>query len=292
MESSENMKIAVLITCFNRKENTLSCLQGLYDNLAPGKQLDIYLVDDGCTDGTAAAIAEKYPLVNVIQGTGSLYWNGGMRLAWDEARKKDYDFYLWVNDDSMIYPDAIFNLIQTYNNLVKENKSVGAILGSMVDPTTKKLTYGGRNKSSGINPLKKTTILEPQVEPITCSFVNGNLTLIPKNTVNKIGILSDIYTHGMGDFDYGLRAQSVGLDCWIAPGIFGECEVNPIKGSWKDKTLDINSRVEKTKNITQLPPMNEWFHFTRQHARYVWPLLWLSTWLRCSFPKIWLLIKS
>ena len=43
------MKIAVLLTSFNRKEKTKECLQSLYKILS---ELDVYLVDDNSTDGT------------------------------------------------------------------------------------------------------------------------------------------------------------------------------------------------------------------------------------------------
>lgn len=53
------MKIAVLLTCFNRKEKTLACLAGLYEsqkvynerNSTP-IEMEVFLTDDGCTDGT------------------------------------------------------------------------------------------------------------------------------------------------------------------------------------------------------------------------------------------------
>lgn len=44
--------LAVLITVHNRKEKTLKCLQLLHAQLPmEGYQVDIYLTDDGCTDG-------------------------------------------------------------------------------------------------------------------------------------------------------------------------------------------------------------------------------------------------
>lgn len=45
--------IAILLTVFNRKEKTVKCLQHLNIQLPlQGYKTDIYLTDDGCTDGT------------------------------------------------------------------------------------------------------------------------------------------------------------------------------------------------------------------------------------------------
>ena len=52
------MKIAVLMTCYNRREKTLACLDALQKtSVSSGDiQLSIYLTDDGCSDGTAEAV--------------------------------------------------------------------------------------------------------------------------------------------------------------------------------------------------------------------------------------------
>lgn len=59
-----NIKIATIITCFNRKDKTTSCLAHLFEatnnyNIQHSQlpiELAIFLTDDGCTDGTAYAV--------------------------------------------------------------------------------------------------------------------------------------------------------------------------------------------------------------------------------------------
>ena len=88
-------EFAILLTCYNRKDQTLECLKSLKKNTLFFK---IFLVDDGSTDGTAKAVSACYPDVNIITGNGQLYWNRGMHLAWETASKNDFDFYIWIND--------------------------------------------------------------------------------------------------------------------------------------------------------------------------------------------------
>ena len=95
------MKISVLLTCHNRKEKTLICLRKLFEQDVRNVEFDVFLVDDGCTDGTAEAVREEFPKIHIIQGDGSLFWNRGMCLAWEEARKNGaHDAVLWLNDDT------------------------------------------------------------------------------------------------------------------------------------------------------------------------------------------------
>ena len=51
----ETKNIAVLITCYNRKDKTLLCLESLFKQQGLGIDfsLAVFLVDDGSTDGTA-----------------------------------------------------------------------------------------------------------------------------------------------------------------------------------------------------------------------------------------------
>ncbi len=286
-------RVAILLTCFNRKEKTLQCLTRLRGQIGATRiRQQVYLVDDGSTDGTRNAVANDFPDVNIIHGNGTLFWNGGMRLAWSEALASKHDFYLWVNDDSMIYPDALCRILATYNELLENSLNPGAVLGTMVDPVGKQPTYGGRLRNSKFNPISCGPVLKPGEGPIRCDFVNGNFTLIPSISVGKIGILSDAYTHSIGDFDYGLRLQKAGLSCWIAPGTFGECARNSKSEGCTDSSLPIAERMGKMRNLGQLPPVNEWMHYVRLHGGHAWPWLWLRAWVRGRFPFIWAMIRS
>ncbi len=287
-----NNKIAVLLTCFNRKELTLICLEMLYKQEVDDLSVDIFLVDDGCTDGTGAAVKDRFENVKLISGDGNLFWNGGMRLAWNTALKGDYDFYLWINDDSLIYTYAISKILEASQQLVANNENVGAIIGTMVDPISKVPTYGGRLCNSKFNPLSFGDVIHPCDSSVKCNFINGNFTLIPADSVKKIGILSNAFTHSMGDFDYGLRLQKSGLTCWVAPGIYGECETNSEKGGVKDNTLTVSERLKKMNNISQLPPIDEWKYFVRQHGGLLWPLLWFKAFLRGKYPYLWAFLRG
>ena len=69
---------AVLLTVFNRKEKTLKCLSRLFAQLpVEDLQIDVFLTDDGCTDGTAEAVENLFPSVHTLKGNGDLYWNRG-----------------------------------------------------------------------------------------------------------------------------------------------------------------------------------------------------------------------
>lgn len=285
---------AALITCHNRKMLTLRCLKGIYSqiNAIPDCRLAIYLVDDGSTDGTLDAVKQLYPEVITLTGNGQLYWNGGMQIAWQKALSDtDYDFFLWINDDINLSNDAIPRLIECYCDLSTRSKDIGAITGTMVDPISKQPTYGGRNPTNKLNPLKLGDVIPPQNQIQPCTIINGNLSLITNTAVKTIGTLSNIYTHGLGDFDYSFRLRQAGLKVWIAPGIFGECPHNSPKGTWRDASLPVKTRLSLLKRPNQIAPEKEFLTFVRLHGGKFWFLLWFKIWLQWRLPILWLISR-
>ena len=214
------MKIAVLMTCFNRKEKTLKCITYLFKQVLPlNISIEVFLVNDGCTDGTEVEVKEKFPQVNVIEGDGSLFWNRGMCLAWDEARKKyKYDAYLWLNDDTMLSEDALAVITKCSNEY--PGSIVVASISSATNPTV--VTYGGYRNNKIITPGDKF---------IECDTFNGNCVYIPREVSDKIGYLDPYYRHSMGDFDYSWRAVKNWIKCLVTP-IIGTCDRNPPEPCW------------------------------------------------------------
>lgn len=294
LKQSPISSCAVLMTCHNRKEKTLACLTSLFDTSIKSKKnnclITCFLVDDGSTDGTSEMVNELFPQVNIILGSGKLYWNQGMRLAWQKAMQdKSYDYYLWLNDDVTLYEDAINQLVSSYQSLIDKGHNVGALVGTLQDPKTLLATYGGRNIDNPMFPLRYQEVLTPAEDEIRCDYINGNCTLISAKSVDTIGILSSEFTHSMGDFDYGFRLKSSGFSCWVAPHYFGQCCPNDYRNKYKNTELSISDRITLIKKPTILPPADEWMIYVRKHAGIFWPVYYVKAWLRKSLPIFWVI---
>lgn len=287
------VSIAVILTCHNRKDKTLTCLKDLMNQDGiENVDLTVYLVDDGSTDGTGDAVKKNFPQVNLFKGNGTLYWNGGMRFAFSVAKKSDYDYYLWLNDDTFLYSDALKLLLDTSNSIRSQKGGDVIVTGTINDIDTGKVNYGGRIKKSKFQPLKFIQ-LENSTEPQQCDTFNGNVVLIPRNVAKKIGNISPEYSkqHG-GDIDYGLRAKYAGFESWVAPGFIGECASNTTEGTLFDKKLPFKERIKIMKTPHGVPPAKEWMVFSKRHAGFLWPIYWIRTMVRVIFPWTYLLFKK
>ncbi|WP_204105363.1 MULTISPECIES: glycosyltransferase family 2 protein [Spirulina sp. CCY15215] len=279
-------RLATLLTCYNRKAKTLECLNALFQQKDLDKiTLDVYLVDDGSTDGTGEAVKEAYPGVKVIQGTGNLFWNGGMRLAFAEAIAQDYEGYLWLNDDTILYPDALRSLLDTAENLAQQGFEQAIVAASTQDPKTQEFTYGGMKQKGWFHPPFKMQEVHPINTPLTCDTICGNFVLIPRNVVAAIGNLDPQLTHYAGDWDYGLRAKQAGCTIWIAPGYQGTCPRNPKPSPESKLELQIGlQKIRQPKGLAlqdvTLHPLVEWKVLMQRHGGLFWFIFWLLPYRR------------
>ncbi len=275
-------KLAIIITSYNRKEKTLVCLERLFQNTLPeGYSLDVYLVDDGSIDGTEQAIHELYPSVNVIKGDGNLYWNGGMRVAFNVALKKGFDYYLWLNDDTLLYPTAIDSLIKTNHQLTQQEDKPVVVVGATQDEISGKITYGGVIRPSKWKPTN-FKLVSTKTVPVKCETMNGNCVLIPNEIAQIVGNLESKLVHAMGDLDYGLRVGYAGYSVWVMPAYAGACSHNPVTGSFIDSRISIIERFKKILQPKALP-ITSWRVFTQRHAGVFWPIFCVWPYVKVFF---------
>lgn len=272
-------KIAVLMTCHNRVAKTLECLGYAYRSMekCPYAEFKVHLVDDGSTDGTADRVREIHPEVNVIPGSGNLYWAGGMRLAWTTAAtEQDPDAYIWLNDDSNLRPEAFDMLLRA--DQLAEGRAV--VCGSFVSAVTGKITYGGR--------LDSPEFLAPDGTLQKCETISGNFVLVPRSVFQAIGGLDKVFRHAIADFDYGRRAIATGFRCVVAPEIAGTCESNPRLPRWCLPEVPVIQRFRNLYSPLAYAQPLPFFVYERRHFGLALALRhFLSIHLRAAFPRLW-----
>lgn len=273
--------IAVLLTVFNRKDKTLECLKRLYTQLPlNGYQVDVYLTNDGCTDGTPEAVMKQFPKVKIINGNGNLFWNRGMYTAWQEAAKKNYDFYLWLNDDTYVYSNMLCALLKASS--LKNDKAI--IVGATQSLDGKNITYGGR-LSNGKIPALDGNLTSVQ-------YFNGNIVLVPRYVYNKLGNLDYYFTHSKGDFDYGLRALKAGIEMYQVGECLGVCDLHESLDKWCNPKVSFVQRWKMLHRPNGMPP-KETFHFEKRHSGLITATFhYLTVHMRCLFPSLWVKLNK
>lgn len=277
--------IAVLLTCYNRKAKTLQALESLLESAkrqstSPPVSFKVFLTDDGSTDGTAEAVLELLPTVHIIKGTGNLFWAEGMRWAWEEARIGTFDGYLLLNDDTNVYPELFDELVKIDQYSLDHFGTAGVYIGAT--EYNSELTYSGALITNAF--LYKQKRLIPNGMPQKCDIGNANILYVSKESVEKVGIMTKGYAHGMGDYDYTLKASRKGVPVLLSPLVWGECpyDHDDYYSSFASKSLK-----ERRKYVYH--PLGLDF---KSHLKFVKsffplraPLVWLSAQFKIYFPQ-------
>ena len=294
MFDMNNAKVlSVLLTCHNRREKTLRCLEALFraaDNLEERPRLVVFLTDDGCTDGTAQAVQDAFPDrdIRITRSEDDLYWARGMCLSWRRALKEELQtaFFLLLNDDTCLLPDGLNTLMQTLAYCRRQTGKEGLVSGLTVsDDAEARVTYGGmrwRNRWMGINEL-----VVPQGEPLPCDETNANILLVPRSVVRRIGIFYDGYRHSCADYDYSLRAGRHRIPCYVTGRVCGVCDFDHPDQWGKQKKLEQMTIAQRRAYFAHpLTSSADHLLFTRRNTPLRLPAVWLGRQMNIYCPKL------
>lgn len=277
--------IAVLLTCHNRRLKTIPCLRALFDCQLPyDHSIEVFLVDDGSSDGTANAVRENFPMVRIIQGNGNLFWNKGMRLAWETAcQVKNYDYYLWLNDDTILDKKAILFLIEACEEgIIKDNKPPVLCGACRAKDNSNTFSYGGRNEFGPIHPngdIQK------------CKYINGNVVLVPRDVYNAIGNLALEYTHVLGDRDYGLRVLKENFKCYTTKTYIATCPPNLGLPAWCNPNTSLKMRWKLLHSPKGLN-IKEYIIYCKKFYGWKWIFFTVKAYMKTISPTIYKAITN
>lgn len=282
---------AIIITCYNRKEQTLSCIRALYKCERNDKiNFEVFLLDDASSDGTPEAITENYPQIHLLKGTGSLFWAGGMRIAWREALKAGFENFLLLNDDTLLCTEALNELVSTDDFSIKSFSKQGIYIGSTRHPITQKHTYGGIRVGNFKFPSTLKIVYPNGEYPQPCHLGNANIMYIPKEVVTTLGIFSDNFTHSIADYDYTMRAIKNEIPVLICSNYCGTC-IDDHEKNWLGPEYSLKQRIGYLKSIKGLA-YKEYLYFICSHFPLYYPVAFVKLWLKAIFPFIWEKFKS
>lgn len=248
-------KIAVVLTCYNRKEKTVNAIKKVNSSK---KDVFFVIVDDASTDGTVEAINQLEDVKKkIIVGEGQLFYSRGMKRGMEFLlnSKMKFDYILIINDDVDFYDNFLENMC---NFSKKNNNSVviGATQGSKGE-----LSYGGIKYSKKFLSVVYETI-GPHYNQ-ECDTFNANCVLIPYNYFQHCGSMDRHYIHSFGDFDYGFMLKRAGYKMLVYNEYIGICNRNSKENTWLDNKLCFWERMKKKESPKGLPIKQNYYYYKK-----------------------------
>ncbi len=177
---------SVVITTKNRKHDLRQALQSTFAQSIP---VEVLVVDDGSTDGTASMVREEFPDARLDRSERSC----GYIVARNRAAQLATTPFIFSIDD-----DAVFSTRQIIEQTLTEfeNPRVGAVAIPYIEPNKSSQIHQSRPSGSGVF--------------VTDVFI-GTAHALRRDTFLRLGGYRECLVHQGEESDYCLRLLNAGF---------------------------------------------------------------------------------
>ena len=201
--------VAIIILNWNGFADTCECIDSVLKSRY--QNFKIYVVDNGSINHDCKKLANKYHQIEVICSKKNLGYCGGNNFGVQKLAKKNYDYFLILNNDTVINSDVISKLVKKIQN----QKNIVA-----VSPTV--LRYYNRNTIesqgavinlwSGVVWTRSQGQKFPFKSPKKAHLICGVCFLIKSKVIDRLDYLfdEDFFAY-YEDVDLCLRLKKEGF---------------------------------------------------------------------------------
>lgn len=211
MSRPSQPKVFVIVLNWSGWEETLECLASLEKLVYPNYEVTV--VDNGSTDDSVERIRQAYPSIKLVETFENFGFAGGNNLGIRYALAGGAAYVWLLNNDTVVEPNALGEML----DVARRDPGVGAV-GSVLyymDERDRIQVYGGGRVSLRTGMSRHFTVPVPDER---LSYIAGVSLLLPRNTLEDVGLLDEDFFMYWEDSDYGFRVRTSGRRLAVAPG--------------------------------------------------------------------------
>jgi GT2 family glycosyltransferase len=218
--------ISVVIVGWNAKRYLELCLDSLY-SAPPRRSMEVFVVDNASSDGSAEMIESRYPQVKLIKSPVNLGFSKGNNVAIRQAQGR---YVALVNPDVIVFPGCLDALA----DFLDENPRVGDVGPRVLNPDKSMQSTCRRSptlwnnfcSAFGLSSKFKNSkffagehmLYFSHDRTLDVDVIVGCFSMIRHETFDEVGLLDeDLFMYG-DDIDWCLRARKKGWRVVFHPG--------------------------------------------------------------------------
>ncbi|MDH3197257.1 MAG: glycosyltransferase family 2 protein [Candidatus Krumholzibacteria bacterium] len=210
-------RVVVIVLTWNGRDLTLECLESLRSVRAAG--VEVVVVDNASSDGTAAAVRERHgDGVTLIENGANLGFSAGNNVGIAYALRRGARFMLLLNNDTAVDPDFIDELLRP----LERDPRVG-ITGPKIYYYTPRdrIWFAGGEVRMARGLARHVGIRETDRgqydAPREVDYVTGCALMARREVYEEIGLLDPSYAAYFEDTDLCMRARRAGYGLLYVP---------------------------------------------------------------------------
>jgi len=222
-------RVAVIVVNWNRKDLTAETIESLLADGYPN--LQIIVVDNGSSDGSAEYLDKRFPRIRQIKYARNLGFALGNNQGIEVALASNADYIFFLNNDATVNPGAIHTLVE----LLEQKPEVGAVGPFIVySKEPDKIWFGGGLVSlwsGAILHLHIRQRFEPgkyQARPT--EYITGCAFMARARLIKELGGFDPEYLLYSEDVDLSLRFRKAGWSLWVTPEAIVKHQVSASTG--------------------------------------------------------------
>ncbi len=176
---------------------------------------DLFIVDNGSTDGSVDFIEKNYPDAKLIISNENLGFGKANNLGLQYAIDNNYDYVYLLNQDAWVAPDTFERLIK----ISRKNQDFG-ILSPLQTNREKTRLDNNFSKCCPFELLSDMLCSQPSKDIYRVDFVMAAHWLISIDVVKTVGGFSPVFSHYGEDLNYIDRVKFSGKKIGIAPSAY------------------------------------------------------------------------
>ena len=211
--------LSIVLVCWNNKAYLDPCLKSLYDgNLK--YSFDVFVVDNGSTDGSQQMLQEKYPEVRIIQNSG----NVGLGKASNQGIEASNGRYiLLLNNDTIVNGPSFDAMVK----FLEENPRTGGVGGKLLNPDgTIQACYNyfpslwedfmvNSRLGELIRPGYPAVMSGDETKPV--DWLGSACLMVRRSALDEIGLLDESYFIYGDETDLQYRLKKAGWEIYYLP---------------------------------------------------------------------------
>lgn len=214
MHADELPHLSIVIPTRDTRELTLACVRSI-EKTRLYLDLEVLVVDDGSSDGTAEALATAHPDVTVLPTTGGVGFTKAVNLGLRAARGS---LLLLLNSDTELTSGGLLRLSEAFAT----EPRLGIAGARLVYPDGRAQWSGGGQPSalwlfalaSGLtNPLQRLPgyrFLRRSRDAGDVDWVSGAALALRREVWESVGPFDESFRFYAQDLDFCLRAKQAG----------------------------------------------------------------------------------
>ena len=208
----ETPAVAVVIPTWNRRDDLLACLESIAAMRYP--RLHVIVVDNASTDGTAEAVAERFPAVELIRSDRNRGFAAGANLGLQQALQRGVDYVLLLNNDVVVAPDMLARLVEA----AEAHPKVGLLGPSVWHHDAPQRLWSAGYRCRAVTLSEQPPRGDPYgTEPYFVDTLYGCALLIRREVLETVGLLDGRFFMYYEDKDLCLRARAAGWALLAVP---------------------------------------------------------------------------